>query len=120
MWGLHGKEKGRKHCEYWRKCWLPEFSPSPTMFSEGFSYRAINSPDCVKPDCQISILTLFSTFIFQIVEQRQDGAWKGTLMKDGCTAKPGWFPADHVVLIDNNGELLFIYPGKSCCNRTDC
>lgn len=25
-------------------------------------------------------------------------------MKDGCMAKPGWFPADHVVLIDNSGK----------------
>ena len=28
-------EKGRKHCEKRRKCWLPAFSPFPTMFSHG-------------------------------------------------------------------------------------
>jgi len=27
-------------------------------------------------------------------------------MKDGCMAKPGWFPADHVVLIDNTGKVI--------------
>ena len=26
--------------------------------------------------------------------------WRGSLIRDGCTGKPGWFPADHVVLID--------------------
>ena len=26
----------RKHCEKWRNCWLPAFSPFPTMFSKGF------------------------------------------------------------------------------------
>ena len=26
---------GRKHCGKRRKCWLPAFSPFPTMFSKG-------------------------------------------------------------------------------------
>ena len=26
---------GRKHCGKGRKCWLPAFSPFPTMFSKG-------------------------------------------------------------------------------------
>ena len=30
-----------------RKCWLPAFSPFPTMFSKGFLPRAIKSLDCV-------------------------------------------------------------------------
>ena len=30
---------GRKHCEKWRKCWLPAFSPFPTMFSKVFFPR---------------------------------------------------------------------------------
>ena len=30
-----------------RKCWLPSFSPFPTMFSEGFFYRIVNSCACV-------------------------------------------------------------------------
>ena len=29
-------ENGRKHCGRRRKCWLPSFSPFPTMFSKGF------------------------------------------------------------------------------------
>ena len=27
---------GRKHCGKRRKCWLPAFSPFPTIFSKGF------------------------------------------------------------------------------------
>ena len=41
---------------------------------------------------------------FQIIEQKEDGIWKGSLMKEGRVAKAGYFPADHVVLIDNNGK----------------
>ena len=29
--------RARKHCGKRRKCWLPAFSPFPTMFSKGFS-----------------------------------------------------------------------------------
>ena len=40
-----GKEEnagnGRKHCGKRRKCWLPAFSPFPTMFSKGFLLQAI-------------------------------------------------------------------------------
>ena len=39
--------KGRKHCGKRRKCWLPAFSPFPTMFSKGFLYRVIKTCDCV-------------------------------------------------------------------------
>ena len=39
--------KGEKHCEKRRKCWLPAFSPFPTMFSKGFLYRVVKSRDCV-------------------------------------------------------------------------
>ena len=39
--------KGRKHCRKRRKCWLPAFSPFPTMFSKGFLYKVIESRDCV-------------------------------------------------------------------------
>ena len=40
--------KGRKHCgEKSRKCWLPAFSPFPTMFSKSSLYSVIKSPDCV-------------------------------------------------------------------------
>ena len=39
--------KGRKHCGERRKCWLPSFSPFPTVFSKGFFYRVVKSRDCV-------------------------------------------------------------------------
>ena len=45
-----------------------------------------------------------SSVYFQIIEQKEDGIWKGSLMKEGRVAKAGYFPADHVVLIDNNGK----------------
>ena len=37
----------RKHCEKRRKCWLPAFSLSPTMFSQGFFFKVIKSRDLV-------------------------------------------------------------------------
>ena len=37
----------RKHCGKRRKCWSPAFSPFPTMFSKGFSFRVVESLDCV-------------------------------------------------------------------------
>ena len=40
-------EKVRKHCEKRRKCWLPAFSPFPTMFSKGFFLGVDKSQDCV-------------------------------------------------------------------------
>ena len=39
--------KSRKHYGKRRKCWLPAFSPFPTMFSVGFFLRVIKSWDCV-------------------------------------------------------------------------
>ena len=30
-----------------RKCWLPAFSPFPTMFSEGYFFRVVKIRDCV-------------------------------------------------------------------------
>ena len=38
---------GRKHCRKRRKCWLPAFSPFPTMFSKGFFFRVVKSWDYV-------------------------------------------------------------------------
>ena len=35
--------KGRKHCWKRRKCWLPAFSPFPTMFSKGIFLRVVKS-----------------------------------------------------------------------------
>ena len=34
---------GRKHCEKWRKCWLPAFSPFLTIFSKGFFFMVVTS-----------------------------------------------------------------------------
>ena len=39
--------KGRKHGRKRRKCWLPAFSPFPTMFSKGFSFSVVKSQDCM-------------------------------------------------------------------------
>ena len=38
--------EGRKICEKRRKCWLPAFSPFPTMFSKSFFHRGVISRDC--------------------------------------------------------------------------
>ena len=38
---------GRKHCGKRRKCWLPAFSPFPTMFSKAFFHRVIKIRDFV-------------------------------------------------------------------------
>ncbi|KAK3090288.1 hypothetical protein FSP39_010658 [Pinctada imbricata] len=42
--------------------------------------------------------------IIKVIEQRED-AWKGVVVSDGRMAKPGFFPPDHVVLIDNSTNL---------------
>ena len=39
--------KGRKHCGKRGKCWLPAFSPFPTMFSKGFFLRVVKSRNCM-------------------------------------------------------------------------
>ena len=36
-----------KHCGKRRKCWLPAFSPFPTMFSKAVFSRGVKSRDCV-------------------------------------------------------------------------
>ena len=33
----------RKHCGKRRKCWLPAFSPFPTMFSKAFPFGVVKS-----------------------------------------------------------------------------
>ena len=37
----------RKHCAETRKCRLPKFCPSPTMFSKGRGLRVVKSQDYV-------------------------------------------------------------------------
>ena len=39
--------KRRKHSGKKRKCWLPTFSPFPTIFSKIFFSRGVKSRDCV-------------------------------------------------------------------------
>ena len=39
--------KSRKHCGKRGKCWLPAFSPFPTMFSKGYFLRVVKSRDCL-------------------------------------------------------------------------
>ena len=38
--------KGIKHCGNRRKCWLPAFSPFPSMFLKGF-LKVVKSMECV-------------------------------------------------------------------------
>ena len=40
-------EKDRKHYGKRRKCWLPAFSPFPTMFSKDYFFRVVKSRNCV-------------------------------------------------------------------------
>ena len=42
----HSVGKGRQLCGKRGKCWLPAFSPFPTMFSKALSFRVIKSWDC--------------------------------------------------------------------------
>ena len=37
----------RKHGGKRRKCWLPAFSPFPTVFSKAFFFLVVQSQDCV-------------------------------------------------------------------------
>lgn len=40
----------------------------------------------------------------QVLEQRGDGLWKGYVVQEGRMAKTGTFPANHVVLVDGQGQ----------------
>ena len=57
---------GRKYCGKRRKCWLPLFSPFPTMFSNGFFLGFIKSLDCVvelsRLTSDLRMLSLFCSF----------------------------------------------------------
>ena len=46
--------KSRKHCGKRRKCWLPAFSPSPTMFSKAFFSRGVNKSSKLSQDTPVS------------------------------------------------------------------
>ena len=40
-------DRVEKHCAKRRKCWLPAFSPFPTVFSKASFFRVVKSRDCV-------------------------------------------------------------------------
>ena len=40
-------DRVEKHCGKERKCWLPTFSPFPTVFSKAFFFRVVKSRDYV-------------------------------------------------------------------------
>ena len=45
--------KGRKHCGKRRKCWLPAFSPFPTMFLKSFFFKVVKSRDLVVKELNV-------------------------------------------------------------------
>ena len=59
-----GLGKRGKHCWKRRKCWLPEFSPLPAIFSQCFRSRGVNIWDCVvksklfSKECTLLLKTL--------------------------------------------------------------
>ena len=78
--------KSRKHCGKRRKCWLPAFSPFPTMFSKGFLFRVVKSRDYVvktqTPISQYSVGTYNSIALahqFVSIAQELAGKHKMTL-----------------------------------------
>ena len=62
--------KGRKHCGKRRKCWLPAFSPFPTVFSKGFLLKIFKSGLCGK-GLSISQMMNFEIFEIERVCRRQ-------------------------------------------------
>ncbi|XP_062615346.1 caskin-2-like isoform X2 [Saccostrea cucullata] len=60
----------------------------------------------IKNYCNIydpSTLAFKEGDIIKVLEQRDD-AWKGVVISDGRMAKPGYFPPDAVVLLDNSAH----------------
>ena len=56
---------GKKHCGKRRKCWLPAFSPCPTMFSKGFFFVVKGSClACCHGDPQSIVLQEHDSFSF--------------------------------------------------------
>lgn len=49
--------------------------------------------------------------IIRVLEQ-SEGVWKGCVITDGRMAKAGYFPPDHVVLIDKSAMMSSYSPGK--------
>ena len=76
--------KSRKHCGKRRKCWLPAFSPFPTLFSKTFFSRGVKSLDCVvkssygNPFFNIGGATLYiETILKKPVDTKEEGSGKG-------------------------------------------
>ena len=59
-------DNGRKHYGKRRKCWLPAFSPFPTMFSKGFFFKVVRSWDCVVKSQTVKEAITKSDFNFDI------------------------------------------------------
>ena len=45
--------------------------------------------------------------VFQVLEQRADGIWRGYVNADGQMAKTGYFPANAVNLVDKQSKISF-------------
>ena len=52
--------RGHKNSRKRIKCWLPAFSPFPTMFSKAFFFRVFKSQDCAVELTLYSIDTHFN------------------------------------------------------------
>ena len=62
-----GVGKDRKHCWKRRKCWLPAFSPFPTMFSKAFFSRGVKKSGlCGKGLSTQSLQYLKNFFVLSI------------------------------------------------------
>ena len=57
--------QSQMHCEKWKKCWLPAFSPFPTLSSKGFLLIVSKSPDWMVKSL-ISDLTLSQPTYFRL------------------------------------------------------
>ena len=59
----------RRHCGKVRKCWLPAFSPFPTMFYKGFFFWVVKSRDCVVKGYDWSELKAFADDITNVTDK---------------------------------------------------
>ena len=71
--------KGRKHCGKKRKCWLPGFSPFPTMLSKAFSPRVVKSRDCVVKIERVDGLTKSCIYLLHSTHLKSEGRGPGWL-----------------------------------------
>ena len=83
--------KGRKHCGKRKKCWLPAFSPFPTMFSKGSFFRVVKSQDCVGK------LILYHTIPASLNDPETDRVWKHYGKWRKCWQPDFFLPFSHNV-----------------------